>query len=408
MTVLDMTEAADAERIGGKAAGLIRLADAGVRVPWWIVVLAEAFEHHIAGIDLGRPAEHVRSQILSTPVDDELAATLTDRLAGRGPFAVRSSAVGEDGDTHSFAGAFDTYLYLDADAVVDAVRRCWASAFNDRAVAYRRNTAAGTAPPAVAVIVQEMAEGDISGVLFTRNPLSGRDDEILVSAGWGLGEGIVSGQVDTDQYIWSDAGLELSATVADKVTRVVRCPGGHRTHEAPVPPDQRSVRCLSHDQLRALTSAATRVSRHLEAPQDIEWTVRGTDVVLLQTRPITASATADPVGEWRIVWDNSNIQESFNGVTSPLSFSYAVAVVRDRPPADAAHDRRSRSDARGIPAGAAQHDRPRLGPGLLQHQQLVPRPQAVAVVRPQQGEPRTHHGRRASGRLRDRHLAVAG
>ena len=93
-----------------------------------------------------------------------------------------------------------------------------------------------------------------------------------------------------------------------------------------MPPDQRSVRCLSHDQLRALTSAAMRVSRYLDAPQDIEWTVRGTDVVLLQTRPITASATADPVGEWRIVWDNSNIQESFNGITSPLSFSYAVAV----------------------------------------------------------------------------------
>ena len=254
MTVLDMTEAADVDRIGGKAAGLIRLAAAGVRVPWWIVVPTEAFERHIAGIDPGRPAAQVRTRILSTPVDDELAATLTDRLAGRGPFAVRSSVVGEDSDTHSFAGAFDTYLYLGVDAVIDAVRRCWASAFNDRAVAYRRNTAAGTAPPAVAVIIQEMAEGDISGVLFTRNPLSGRDDEILVSASWGIGEGIVSGQVDTDQYVWSHAGLELSATIADKATRVVRRPGGYRTHEAPVPPDQRSVRCLSHDQLRALTS----------------------------------------------------------------------------------------------------------------------------------------------------------
>jgi phosphoenolpyruvate synthase/pyruvate phosphate dikinase len=321
-----MTEAADADRIGGKATGLIRLAAAGVRVPWWIVVSTEAFARHIAGIDPGRPAAQVRTRILSTPVDDELAATLTDRLADRGPFAVRSSVVGEDSDSHSFAGAFDTYLYLGVDDVVDAVRRCWASAFNDRAVAYRRNTAACTAPPAMAVIVQEMVEGDVSGVLFTRNPLSGKDEEILVSAGWGLGEGIVSGQVDTDQYISSHAGLELSVTIADKATRVVRCAGVRRTHEAPVPPDQRSVRCLSHDQLRALTSAALRVARHLDAPQDIEWTVRDNDVVLLQTRPITASATTDPVGEWRIVWDNSNIQESFNGITSPLSFSYAVAV----------------------------------------------------------------------------------
>jgi len=326
MTTLDMAEATDAGRIGGKAVGLTRLAAAGACVPWWIVVPTEAFERHITGIDPGRTAAHVRAQILSTPVDGELAATLTDRLTGHGPFAVRSSVVGEDGDTHSFAGAFDTYLYVDADAVVDAVRRCWASAFNDRAVAYRRNTAAGTVPPAVAVIVQEMAEGDVSGVLFTRNPLSGRDDEILVSAGWGLGEGIVSGQVDTDQYIWSHAGRELSATIADKATRVVRCPGARSTHVSPVPPGQRSVRCLSDDQLHALTSAAMRVARYLDAPQDIEWTVCGTDVVLLQTRPITASATTDPIGEWRIVWDNSNIQESFNGVTSPLSFSYAAAV----------------------------------------------------------------------------------
>ena len=114
MTVLDMTEAADAGRIGGKAVGLTRLAAAGVRVPWWVVVAHAGIRasHHR---DRPRPpAAHVRAQILATPVDDELAATLTDRLAGRGPFAVRSSVVGEDGDTHSFAGAFDTYLYLGA------------------------------------------------------------------------------------------------------------------------------------------------------------------------------------------------------------------------------------------------------------------------------------------------------
>ena len=370
-----MTEAADADRIGGKAAGLIRLAAAGVRVPWWIVVPTEAFARHIAGIDPGRPAAQVRTRILSTPVDDELAATLTDRLAGRGPFAVRSSVVGEDSDSHSFAGAFDTYLYLGVDAVVDAVRRCWASAFNDRAVAYRRNAAAGTAPPAVAVIVQEMAEGDISGVLFTRNPLSGRDDEILVSAGWGLGEGIVSGQVDTDQYIWSHAGLELSATIADKATRVVRRAGRvpHARGAGAAGPAFRSVleprpvaridlcgtagrppsrRAAGHrmDRPRQRCSCCCRRARSLRRPRptlSVNGESSGT------TATFRRVSTASPVA---------------------LSFSYAVAVYRDRSPAHTAHDRRSRSDARGIRAGAAQHDRPRLGPGLLQHQQLVSRP----------------------------------
>src|SRR5262249_17537734 len=114
MTVLDMTEAADAARIGGKAVGLTRLAAARAGVPCGIAVPAEEFDRHTAGLDIRRPAAHVRAQILATPVDGELAATLLDRLAGRGPFAVRSSVVGEDSDTHSFAGAFDTYLYLDA------------------------------------------------------------------------------------------------------------------------------------------------------------------------------------------------------------------------------------------------------------------------------------------------------
>jgi len=111
-------------------------------VPWWIVVPTEAFARHIAGIDPGRPAAQVRTRILSTPVDDELAATLTDRspAAARSLCAVRWSARTATPILSQVVS--DTYLYLGVDDVVDAVRRCWASAFNDRAVAYRRNTAA--------------------------------------------------------------------------------------------------------------------------------------------------------------------------------------------------------------------------------------------------------------------------
>src|SRR5262249_15211563 len=155
---------------------------------------------------------------------------------------------------------------------------CWASAFNPRALAYRRERGLGVEPPPVAVIVQEAVRGDVSGVLFTSNPVTGRHDEALVSACWGLGDGLVSRACGADEYPGSHDGRELSATIA-------------------------GVRALSHNNARRLVAEGVRIAAELGAPQDIEWTLADGELVFLQTRPIT---TLSPLGAARIVWDNSN------------------------------------------------------------------------------------------------------
>ncbi len=305
--------AAGPERVGGKAIGLARLHQVGAAVPWWFVIPVEAFAAQLDAV--GRDA------IATAALDPELAAQVRAALDGRdGPFAVRSSVVGEDSETQSFAGMFDSFLFLNSpDEVLAAVATCWASAFNERALAYQGAT---DRTPAVGVVVQECVDGDVSGVMFTSNVVAGRPDEVLISAAWGIGEGIVGGLCNTDDYVVSHSGAELSATIADKDVQVVRAAGGG-TAEAVVAPEQRRLRSLPVDVVAELARQGLAVATELGAPQDLEFTVRDGEIFVLQTRPITAKPG---LGEWRIVWDNSNIQESFNGVTTPLTFSFAVAA----------------------------------------------------------------------------------
>ncbi|KAA0024861.1 phosphoenolpyruvate synthase [Antrihabitans cavernicola] len=348
MTVLlDSSQAIEAgvDQVGGKASGLARLVNAGANVPWWNVIGVDAFHAHLKRADpadlLDRTlrstetddievaAEQLRTAIIETPLDPDLVAAVEKVMTGRGPVAVRSSAVGEDGAARSFAGMYETFLFrTDAQQVVDAIRRCWASAFNARSLAYRRQQNDEIDTPSVAVIVQDMVDGTVSGVLFTDNPVTGSTDELLISASWGLGEGVVNGTCNTDDIVVSHTGAEVSVTIGDKDIRFVRDEAGG-VREEPVPDDQRKIRCLEHSATAALATESLRVATAFGAPQDIEWTLHDGKPVLLQARPITAKAkAADPsvLGEWRTVWDNSNIQESFNGVTLPLTFSWAAAV----------------------------------------------------------------------------------
>jgi pyruvate,water dikinase len=340
--ILDPAAALQAgeSRVGGKATGLARLAAAGVRVPIWAVVPVAAFERHLQRAGLtdriarqlrGLDVEHVeaagrelRRAVEAAPAPVELAGALEAALPAPGPFAVRSSVVGEDSAKRSFAGQFDTELCVPAGGLPGAIRRCWASAFNTHALAYQLRDGQPFAPPAIAVVVQEMIEGDVSGVLFTSNPVSGIADEALITAAWGLGEGIVGGLCNTDEYRWAHDGRELAARVADKDVQVVASSGGAGTCETPVPERRRRVRALAPHEVDALGRCGLGVARAFNAPQDIEWTRRDGELYLLQARPITARPAATEAG--RVVWDNSNIQESFCGVTTPLTFSFAARV----------------------------------------------------------------------------------
>jgi pyruvate,water dikinase len=346
--------AAGEPAVGGKALGLARLVEAGARVPEWFVVPATSFLAHLdaAGLrarvgealavldaaseraHIERVADDLRLAIETAPLAEAVAAAVRAALAqlGDGPYAVRSSMIGEDSAQKSFAGQCDTYLFQrDADEVLASVRRAWGSAFTARALAYRLR-GGDRSVPAMAVVVQRMIDGRVSGVLFTANPVSRRRDELLLSAAWGLGEGVVSGTCNADEYVLSPGGDERSSRVADKDVRVVVDASGRGTMEDEVPADQRAVRCLTPAQTAELAREGARLQEHLGQPLDVEWTLdaRG-QLYLLQARPITSALAPAPAAGpadhgQRVVWNNSNIQESYCGVTTPLTFSVVSAA----------------------------------------------------------------------------------
>lgn len=323
--------------IGGKAGGLLRLGAAGLRVPDWAVIPAAVFHSHIQRCmdsvpsgGVGESDEIVDSDLhaaLSTvPLDPHLVAVLEEYTAGRGPVAVRSSVVGEDGAQHSFAGIFETSLHVEgADQVAEAVRRCWASAYSARAVDYWRRATGAPTSVSVAVVVQELVVGEASGVLFTADPVTGRADRVVTSSCWGLGEGVVSGECNTDEFTTDRTGALVHERIADKDRRVTSASGGG-VRSATVPEADRRRRSLTPEVLAELVQCAVMMDEALGGPQDVEWTVVDGSPVFLQARTVTASAVRSKIGERVAVWDNSNIQESFNGVTLPLTFSWAVAV----------------------------------------------------------------------------------
>lgn len=329
-----MRRQAGRESVGGKAVGLLTLDEAGCRVPRWAVLDSS---HAAADPGSGPLEESTLREI------DRIAA-----LLGPGPLAVRSSASVEDGAEHSWAGAFATVLGVRVDhgpePLIGAVRTCWASA---SAKPDAEPSEAGQVP-AMAVIVQRMITPRAAGVVFT-GAAYGRPGTMLVSAVPGLGEGLVSGAVDADVTLTDSAGHRLRERIGDKASAVrpVAGPGGAsdgagRVEYVEVPVRDRAAPALTDTDLRALAAEVGRLDDPAGRGLDVEFAVDEEGVWLLQARPVTAAVPAPdlPViadhadvvrgeaaaeGEDRI-WDNSNIIESFNGPTSPLTFSTAASV----------------------------------------------------------------------------------
>ena len=311
----DELGAADVEQAGGKGANLGELTRAGLPVPPGFVVVTAAYDAFVAAhglqarIDAGEPSG-IRAAFEAAAMPEPVAAAVTGALTelGTGPVAVRSSATVEDVADASAAGQQDTYLNVEGqDAVLDAVVRCWASLFTDRALAYRASHRTARDGVRLAVVVQRMAGADASGVMFTANPSNGRRDQVVIGAAWGLGESVVGGTVGTDDHVVDAAsGAVLSRTVADKAVMTVPTPTG--TEERPVPPERRRAPVLDDAAVRELAALGTRIAEHYGVPQDVEW-VRSAGTahgfVIVQSRPVTAlpEPTADPPADWPVPYE---------------------------------------------------------------------------------------------------------
>jgi phosphohistidine swiveling domain-containing protein len=319
-------------RLGGKAAALAALQREALDVPAWFVLAPEAFDASQAAAHAqttaprrdGRPPASPLERLTLAPAPHrELVEALARLCPGGEPVAVRSSAVEEDGTTHSFAGQLDSLLGVRPRDVPASVLAVWRSAFGERVQAYRRQRHLSGPPRPPAVLVQRMLDPECAGVAFSADPVSGRRDVAVISAVYGLGVGLVAGETPGDTYRVEADGRVVARELADK--RVAyRCGASGRTglSVSALPPAAARRPALSDAQARAVAALARRCERSLHRPQDIEWALADGRLFLLQSRPITTLPRCPERGTRRL-WDNSNIGESYSGVTTPLTFSFA-------------------------------------------------------------------------------------
>ena len=312
---LDRLTLADEPLVGGKAANLGELLGADFPVPGGFVVLAGAFLDSMGAAGV---RDRLRESTATADVDDDEALeaearALQDLVRAAGPtsalrdaigqayddldddgqsvaVAVRSSAVGEDGDETSFAGANASFTHVQGRAdVVDRVVDCWASQYSPRALAYRRSRGTGS-EPAIAVVVQRMVEAARSGVIFTRDPTGAHPDELVIEAAFGLGEVVVGGQVEPDTYRVERAGLKVaSVRIGHQEFAIVgdRAHGGGE-HRVTFDPVHAEARVLDVDEIQSLADLAIRVEGHYGRPQDLEFALdKAGSIHLVQSRPIT-------------------------------------------------------------------------------------------------------------------------
>ncbi len=306
----------DADSFGGKSANLGDLIAGGVPVPSGFAVSADAFRLFVedaglagmiaaaqarAGGDVeavAAAAKAIDEAMRFAPLPDAVRTEIGARYAaigdGEPAVAVRSSAIGEDGDEATFAGQQESFLWVrGVEHVCDAVRDCWVSLYTPRAMSYRATHPAAGGEAAMGVTVQLMVDAEVSGVLFTCNPVSGDPSMVAINASWGLGIGVVGGDVTPDDYLVSKVtGEVVRQTVSAKHVEYVPDKRGRGTVRLDVPPDRQAEPCLGDEEIAALVEAARRVERHFGTHQDVEWALaRGQQLpeslVVLQARPVT-------------------------------------------------------------------------------------------------------------------------
>jgi len=381
----------DIALVGGKGANLGEMLRAKIPVPGGFIVTADAYGRFIEesglrpkieailnSLDvhdsdaLQKASRDIEQMIIDTPVPDDIAGEVKRRYRemGEPPVAVRSSATAEDLPEASFAGQQSTFLnVIGADRVVQAVKECWASLFEARAIFYRSENAFEHMKVKIAVPVQKMVQSESSGVIFTVEPVTSDRSKITVEAIVGLGEGLVSGEISPDMYIVDKGTMHIvEKQLAPQDRKLARTTVGSGKGIADiswqeVPGNLRSAQKLSDDEIVQVAEIAKRIEEHYGFPQDIEWAREGKQFYIVQTRPVTtlAEATAAPAealeektpvllkgsaaspgaaaGEVKIILDPSQISRVHDGdilvaeMTTPNfvpAMKRAVAIVTDR------------------------------------------------------------------------------
>ncbi|NTU55102.1 MAG: hypothetical protein HGA79_02520 [Anaerolineales bacterium] len=345
------------ETVGGKGLSLGKMIGAGFPVPNGFHITTTAYRAFIEAYDLQIKILAALKDVDTTlPASLETASATIGRLFADAsipeeitkaikdaylsldpshltPVAVRSSATAEDLPEASFAGQQETYLNVRGEAdLLDAVKKCWASLWTARAIAYRIRNNIDQKTVALAVVVQEMVDADAAGILFTANPINGRRDEMVINAAWGLGEAIVGGLVSPDMIVADKAtGKVKQYDVAEKTVITVLTERG--TREDPLDETRRRSKVMNEAQVVELVNIARRIESYYGSPQDIEWCHAEDKFYVVQSRPVTALPET-PI-DWtppnpKGVYMRTSVVDLMPGPLSPLYITWAFPVLKDQ------------------------------------------------------------------------------
>ncbi|MDE0425054.1 MAG: PEP-utilizing enzyme [Candidatus Poribacteria bacterium] len=269
----------DLSRVGGKGLNLGKLTRAGFRVPQGFCVTTDAYLFSVQSLS-GQNADNIKDLMLAPELVSEIRAA--HKKLQTATVAVRSSATAEDLAEASFAGQQDTFLNVQSDELLDALKACWASLWSERAIAYREAQGIVDDGLAMAVVIQEMCNSDVSGVLFTVSPFN--QSISVIESNWGLGESVVSGAITPDSFqVSRETGEILEKTIATK-REMVTAAGVNAVSAA-----QQDVPSLTDAELKELTALGLGIENHYGQPMDIEWALADGEFILLQARHITTS-----------------------------------------------------------------------------------------------------------------------
>lgn len=320
-------------KVGGKNANLGEMMRFGVRVPPGFAVTIDAYNEALDESNarkelyrildevqpedtasINKASEAARQLIRSIIVPEKIGGAIEDSYqvlakecgVANVPVAIRSSATAEDLPGASFAGQHETYLWVRGkEGVKKYIKECWSSLFTPRAISYRIKKGFLHEKVLISVGVQGMINAKVAGVSFTLNPLNGDLSKVVISASWGLGEPLVSGEVTPDEWLVDKVALEIiRKTISPKTTQHIIDPVVDKKVVMDIPPEKQNVPCLSDEEVIELTKIVIKIEEHFVVPQDIEWALHKdlpfpNNIFMVQTRPETvwSQREAKPIVE---------------------------------------------------------------------------------------------------------------
>jgi pyruvate,water dikinase len=344
---LDVNQNVDERTVGPKAASLFRMMQIGLTVPPGFCITEAAFREHLQANKLIAKIESARNKlakaepearrailselqqaIVNAPMADIIRDDIENyyRTLAADRLAVRSSATAEDLPGHSFAGQYETYLGVaDIAGCIDAIKKCWASLWTERACDYRQKNGFDHLKVSMAVIVQSLIPADAAGVIFTTDPVTGSSSRIIIESSFGLGQTLVSGKVTPDRFIINKRNLKIVyRKISDKKMECVIDNAGS-VQTRPVEDERINTPSVDNKTIKKLAKQAGKAERNFGCPQDIEWAVSNNKIFFLQARPVTAIPQKKP-WEDRQIWCNSPAKEVMPDVVTPATLSILLEM----------------------------------------------------------------------------------